>query len=87
MRQRWSKSARGNRSDGMEDLPDAWTDSRGRGEKERTPKKAKKAKNKSEIVGLKYNKRDGPNQQEETGMIEWKTYQMPEEMAEEGDTK
>ena len=52
MRQRWSKSARGNRSDGMEDLPDAWTDSRGRGEKERTPKKDKKGQ-KSEIVGLK----------------------------------
>ena len=30
--------------DAIEDIPDAWTDSRGRGEKERTPKRAKKGK-------------------------------------------
>ena len=46
------QSARGNRSDGMEYLPDGLRDSRGRGEKEGTPKKGKKGQ-KSEIVGLK----------------------------------
>ena len=44
MRQRWSKLTRGNRSDGMEDLPDGLRDSRGKGEKEGIPKGAKRAK-------------------------------------------
>ena len=55
MRQRWSKLTRGNRSDGMEDLPDGLRDSRRRGEKEGIPKGGKGAKKgqKSKIVGLK----------------------------------
>ena len=52
------QSARGNRSDGMEYLPDGLRDSRGRGEKEGTPKKGKKGQ-KSEIIGLKSSKMDG----------------------------
>ena len=31
-------------SDAIEDIPDAWTDSRGRGENKRTPKRPKRPK-------------------------------------------